>query len=240
MFKSLTVLLLAALTTGAACAQDAANLILERLRKAEPKLEYSTPVASRIPGLYEVQINGGPRLYVTAAGDFFVAGQLFQVMDNGFTNLAEVERQKERAVALKAIPAKEMIIFPPKGETKSVVWVFTDVDCGYCRKLHNEMADINARGIEVRYLAFPRAGDNSETARKMINAFCAEDPRQALTALKRGENIPSRSCANPVAKQYALGHALGVEGTPALITEKGEMLPGYMPADKLAEALGVK
>jgi thiol:disulfide interchange protein DsbC len=132
-----------------------------------------------------------------------------------------------------------MLKFKPKGETRAVVSVFTDVDCGYCRKLHLEMADMNALGIEVRYLAFPRAGVGSPTYDKIVSAWCADDRNQALTDLKLGKDIPNRACPNPVAKQYELGHDIGVTGTPAIVLEDGRLLPGYMPAAELAGLLGL-
>ena len=123
--------------------------------------------------------------------------------------------------------------------TKTHINVFTDVDCGYCRKLHQEIADINKLGIEVRYLAYPRQGLGTETHRRIASAWCADNPNEALTTLKQGGQIPNKQCDNPIAGQYELGQQVGVTGTPAIVTADGRLLPGYMPAPKLAEALGL-
>ena len=132
-----------------------------------------------------------------------------------------------------------MIVFGPE-EAKAFVYVFTDVDCYYCQKLHQEVPALKELGVEIRYLAYPRAGVGSPSYRKIASAWCAEDPNISLTALKAGEQIPDNVCENnPVAEQYMLGGQLGVSGTPALVTESGKLLPGYMPADKLANALGL-
>ena len=132
-----------------------------------------------------------------------------------------------------------MIVFAPK-QSKAHVYVFTDVDCYYCQKLHQEVPALEALGIEVRYLAYPRAGIGSDSYQKIASAWCADDPQDSLTILKAGGDIPSNVCEdNPIAQQFALGSDLGVKGTPALITEAGVLLPGYMPADKLARALGL-
>jgi thiol:disulfide interchange protein DsbC len=133
-----------------------------------------------------------------------------------------------------------MIVFSPKGQVKASVTVFTDVDCGYCQKLHEEVPALNAKGIEVRYLAYPRAGIGSPSYNKIVSAWCANDQQDALTKLKRRQPIPTNICAgNPVAAQFALGGKMGVRGTPALVLESGRLLPGYMPADRLAAELGV-
>ena len=119
-----------------------------------------------------------------------------------------------------------MIIYPAKGETKAVVYAFTDADCGYCRKLHSEMDDINARGIEVRYLAWPRS---QESVPKMEAIWCSQDRNAAMDQAKMGANVQAH---------MALGSRLGVRGTPAIFTEAGEQVGGYLPAAQLAQAVG--
>ena len=140
---------------------------------------------------------------------------------------------------LDALQTDDMIIFAPEGRRRGVVNVFTDVDCGYCQRLHREVPALNEMGIEVRYLAYPRAGIGSPSAEKLVSAWCAENPQAALTRLKTGEPVEPRSCANPIAAQYRLGQQMGVRGTPALFLEDGRMLPGYMPADALAAEMGL-
>ncbi len=73
-----------------------------------------------------------------------------------------------------------------------------------------------------------------------MSAWCADDPKDALTKLKNRQQIQSKSCINPIASQYQLGQEMGVTGTPALITADGQLFPGYMPAAALAERLGLK
>jgi thiol:disulfide interchange protein DsbC len=215
-------------------------VILKRLKESRPDLQYGSVSPSKLPGLYEVTVFNGPTLYVTETGDYFLAGDLFAVHHGGFINLAEMERQSQRAATLAAIKPEDMIIFAPK-KTRAVVYVFTDIDCGYCQKLHREMAEINELGIEVRYLAFPRAGIDSESYRKIVTAWCADDRKETLTRLKNRERVAQKLCAdNPVAKQYMMGREMGVDGLPALVTEDGLLTPGYRPASDLAELLGIK
>ena len=225
---------------GARAEDPQAEVILKALSAARPDLQYEQPRPSPMAGLYEVQVKGGPLLYIDADGRHFIAGDLFAVQKSGFVNLAEQGRQKERAELIAAVKPEEMIIFAPENP-KATIAVFTDVDCGYCRKLHSEVAELNELGIAVHYLAFPRAGLGSPSFRKIASAWCAKDPGAALTSLKNGEEIPENVCAdNPVAAQILLGEKVGVNGTPALVLEDGTLVPGYRPAKELAKLLGIE
>lgn len=220
---------------------DIAAAILARLQAARPDLQYGTPQPSPMTGLYEVQVVDGPLLYVSQDGARFIAGDLFEVQDagQGFSNLAEVQRQQERKELIAAVKPEDMIIFAPP-DPKATVTVFTDVDCGYCRKLHKEIPELNRLGIAVHYLAFPRQGLSSPSYRKIATAWCATDRQQTLTRLKNGEKVPENVCnPNPVAAQMLLGERIGVSGTPALVLEDGTLIAGYRPAKELAHLLGI-
>jgi thiol:disulfide interchange protein DsbC len=119
--------------------------------------------------------------------------------------------------------------------------VFTDSTCFYCQKLHKEVPELNRKGIEVRYLAYPRAGVGSDSYRQLATAWCSDNPQEALTKLKNREAVDDNVCpGNPVADQYALGGKLGVTGTPAIVTESGQLIPGYQAADQLIDSMGLK
>jgi thiol:disulfide interchange protein DsbC len=142
-----------------------------------------------------------------------------------------------RAQVLAAVPETQMIVFSPK-DPKYTVTVFTDVDCGYCRKLHSEMAKYNELGIRVRYVFFPRSGPDTESWAKADAVWCSADRNDALTRAKRGEQITAANCGQtPVAKDYEMGQDFGVRGTPAIVLANGEMLPGYLPPALLIKRL---
>ena len=124
-----------------------------------------------------------------------------------------------------------------KRQTQHTVTVFTDIDCGYCRKMHSQMAAYNKEGIKIRYLMFPREGVNSDSFNKAVAVWCADDRQDAMTKAKRGEEIARKTCDNPVEAQFELGQKLGVRGTPSMILEDGEMIPGYVPPTQLAQLL---
>lgn len=217
------------------------------IRSALSALNSQVPIVAvadaPFPGLYEVTLASGEKLYVNEVGSHFIVGEVYKVQPDGrLVNLTEEGKKAQRIEQVAAIDPQDMIIFPPAGETRAHLTVFTDTDCFYCRKLHKEIAQINELGIEVRYLAFPRAGAGSKTHRVMDSIWCAdkEDQPALFTKAKSGQSIPSLSCDNsPVMSQYALGQKMGVTGTPALILPDGSLVPGYMPAGQLAQMLGV-
>ncbi len=213
--------------------------MLEKLTKIRPDFVVKSVNETAAKGIFQVDIANGPTIYLTEDGQHFFTGDFYALSDNGLVNLGEQAKEKERVVALSTLSLSDMIVFAPE-KSKAHVYVFTDVDCYYCQKLHQEVPALEALGIEVRYLAYPRAGIGSDSYQKIASAWCAADPQSSLTTLKSGGDIPSNVCEdNPIAQQFALGSDLGVKGTPALITEAGVLLPGYMPADKLARALGL-
>lgn len=208
--------------------------ITRNLGKVFPDLEVTRIKESQIPGLYEVMM--GPEvIYVSGDGQYLLRGDLFDLGQR--KNLSEKEREMARVRILTSLPDKEYIEFAPK-KTEHSIYVFTDITCGYCRRLHNDVPELNNLGIAVRYLAFPRAGVDSPTFRNMESVWCAKDPKQALTAAKRGERVKPVKCDNPVGKQFALGQAMGVRGTPAIYLENGKALPGYIPPQELLRIIG--
>jgi len=220
---------------------EGSEQLVAELRKVIPDLPVEGVTLTPMAGFYAIDLFGGQTLYGSADGRFLFSGDLYELSaGKGLINIAEARRVVKRRQLIDAEPVENMVVFAPAGETRTHVTVFTDVDCGYCRKLHQEMADINALGIEVRYVGYPRAGLGTPTHAKIVSAWCAKNPNEAITALKSGVTIPSAECENPIAGQYELGQKIGVTGTPAIVTADGRLLPGYMPAATLAEAIGLQ
>jgi len=188
---------------------------------------------SPMPGVSEVLI--GPRLfYITNDGKYLLQGSLIDLATR--TDISEQRRNGLRLAAINELGEENMIVFPAR-DSRHTITVFTDIDCGYCRKLHDEIAQYNDQGITVRYLAFPRAGVGSASYNKAVSVWCEKDKQAAMTRSKAGETLPKAECDNPVKDEYELGQMIGVTGTPAIILEDGAMLPGYIPPAKLAKAL---
>lgn len=240
--KNLTIsgILTLVLLTTIEVAASKPTEIENALRSVRPDLPAIKVTESDVPGIYEATVEGGFSVYVTKDGKYFFSGDLYEISNNAFINIKEAKLKPARKMAMNSVNEKELLIFSPKkSEVKATISVFTDIDCGYCRKLHQEVPELNRLGIAVRYLAYPRNGINSPAYIKTVSAWCSKNPKQALTKAKAGEAIPVKSCANPVAKHYNLGNEIGVSGTPAIVYEDGTLQPGYAPAHELAKRLGV-
>jgi thiol:disulfide interchange protein DsbC len=188
---------------------------------------------SPIPGIYEAMV-GASVFYVTADGKYLLSGKLIDIEKR--LDLTSAKQSVVKAKMIEDIGEENMVIFAPE-EYKHTVTVFTDIDCGYCRKLHAEVDQYNDLGIRVRYLMFPRAGQGSPAYRKAVSVFCASDRSEAMTLAKAGQEIEMKDCDNPVDREYALGEALGVTGTPAIFLENGDLIPGYVPAARMSAIL---
>lgn len=220
---------------------NASTIIERKLSAVRPDLNFKVLAESSIPGIYEVQVEGGPLVFVTSDGSHFIDGNLYQITPTQFIDLKEVRLIALRQQIFSQLSADEMIVFKPAGKTKAIINVFTDIDCGYCRKLHKEVPKLNAMGVEVRYLAYPRAGLESESYLKIATAWCADDPNQSLTNFKNGRESSISICDdNPVADHFKLGGSIGVTGTPATILMDGTLLPGYRTATDFAQLLGLE
>jgi thiol:disulfide interchange protein DsbC len=231
IFSQAMVMIMLALLSATVSADDAA--IKKTLSSFIPdtKVEYIKP--SEIPGLYEVSV-GASIYYVSEDGKYLMQGQMIDAVAK--KNITESKLSQVRKLALDRVGVDKMIVFKPEN-SKHQVSVFTDIDCGYCRKLHSEMDQYMDQGITIRYLFFPRAGKGSDSYKKAISVWCASDRQKALTTAKKGEALEAKNCDNPVNEHMQLGEDFGMNGTPMIITEKGNLLPGYVPAKQLATIL---
>ncbi|NVK42058.1 MAG: DsbC family protein [Oceanospirillaceae bacterium] len=246
MRKTILGALLAMTVSGALQAaeveQGVVDTITSQLMKVDARIPVDSVVPSKMPGIYEVVLGTGEVLYADEKGEYFMLGQLYRLSDEqGFVNLTEEKLKTKRQALIAEVAAEDRISFKPEGEVKATIAVFTDVDCPYCRKLHQEVSRLNELGIQVDYLAFPRGGQRSGAYAKMQSIWC-DDPAQRpddLTKVKSGGSIEPKDCDSPVMDQFMLGQKVGVTGTPALVFPDGSLVPGYVPADRLAQMLGI-
>ena len=188
---------------------------------------------SPIPGIYAVYYGDLQPIYVTQDGSFFIYGDIYKININSISNITEKSVAERRKLILQSIPSEELISFKSSNEQFSVI-VFTDVDCGYCRKLHNQIDEYNSLGISINYAAFPRSGLGTSAFTKMVGAWCSDNPKDSMTKLKNNSKLDISFCENqPVSKQYIIGKKLGVDGTPAIFSMDGEMFPGYIEPEEL-------
>jgi len=209
---------------------------------------------SEFPGIYKVYFGDIQPIYVSEDGRYFLYGQMFKIdlqtsyvgadsygsyksLEPTIRNLTDMDVFEKRRSLMEEIQESELISFKAAKEQYSLT-IFTDVDCGYCRKLHKQMKEYNDLGISIRYAAFPRSGLGTDTFTKMVGAWCSEDTKKVLTSLKDGKEPRLEFCdSQPVAKHYAIGKKLGITGTPAIITNEGELMPGYYSPQDLLKKL---
>lgn len=193
---------------------------------------------SPIPGVYQIQ-HQREFAYVTADGRYLLRGDLVDLKTG--EELTENLRRADRLEVLAKLGPKKLIEFAPPAPVaaKYTVTVFTDIDCGYCRKLHSEIAQYNAKGIAIRYAFFPRSGPDTESWKSAEAVWCSADQRKALTDAKAGQTIKisGKVCDNPVAEEYKIAQDLGIRGTPMMVLPNGDVYPGYVPAAQLAAKL---
>ncbi|WP_315040552.1 DsbC family protein [Faucicola mancuniensis] len=206
----------------------------DNLAKSGINAKILSVTPTSMPNMFWVKAEGLPAFFTDNTGQYVLQGDIIKVGD------AQPEHISAKLVAegtkqtLASIDKKDMIIFPAKGKTQGVIYAFTDADCGYCRKLHSEIDQINGLGIEVRYLPWPRS---EQTFPIMEAIWCSPDRQKAITQAKLGEPVNAPACENPVRRLHDLGVGLGINGTPAIFTESGQQIGGYLPPEQLLQAI---
>lgn len=233
--RILVLILMVCLVTGvqAGDINEAKRNISEGLQVLSPDIDITHIREAPVPGLYEVLV-GPDVIYMTGDGRFVLRGELLDLDER--RNITESTRSENRRDVLSKLSETDMIEFS-NGNASHVVYIFTDPDCGFCRKLHQDVPYLTERGVAVRYLAYPRAGVGSGTYKKMVSVWCADDRQAAMDKAKAGQDVEERQCNNPVEAQLKTGQLLGVRGTPAIILESGQQLPGYVEPDELLAIL---
>jgi len=227
------VLVLAASWAFPVFAEDKFDNVEARIRELAPTARSIAVAETPIDGLLQVTVNGEV-VYATDDGKYLLQGRVIDLDTR--EDLTETAKSGIRKDLLDHMDLSKSITFTPEKPVYELT-VFTDIDCGYCRKLHSQIAEYNAQGIAIHYMAFPRAGIGSPSFDKAVSVWCAKDQQSALTSAKAGTDPDPLQCENPVTDQYNLGVELGVTGTPALLTSTGQLIPGYVPPETLRQRL---
>lgn len=218
----------------AAAEDPAVEVIKQKLGERLPDINIGSLEKSAIEGLYEL-ITDGEIYYVSSDGDYIVDGDMIDLATR--TNLTSARKGKIHMGLINAVDEKDMLVYAADGDSNRSVTVFTDISCGYCRKLHAELDELLAGGVSVRYLMFPRAGLETQAAKDLESVWCAENPQEAMTVAKAGGEIVPKSCQNPIESHVSLAEQVGLRGTPLIYLDNGEMVPGYRPAKQLVEMI---
>lgn len=220
-------------------ADDLAKYTVALQKIASPATKVVAVADTPIKDIKEILVDvgrGSEVMYISADGKYLVNGSLFDIENR--VDLTDAKKTEMRKDVMKAFGKGDTIdFFPEEGKMTSHVTVFTDIDCGYCRKLHAEIKGYNDLGIGVSYLFFPRAGVQSASFDKAVNVWCAKDQQEAMTLSKAGETVEPKTCDNPIEAHYKAGVTAGVSGTPALILDDGTLMPGYLPPAQLKQRM---
>jgi thiol:disulfide interchange protein DsbC len=233
MIRVLAAVLIGAASCSAVAADAEDAKVRAAIESLVPGAKVDSIAEAAMPGFYEVSLQG-QLVYVSADGRYLLQGSVYDIATK--TDLTEASRAVQRRNALKSLGSDKRISYAPVSP-KHTVTVFTDIDCGYCRRMHQQMPEYNKLGIAVEYLFFPRAGVGSESFDKAVSVWCAADRNVALTEAKAGKELDKKECRNPIEEEYALGNQIGVSGTPAVITENGTQVGGYLAPEQLLQRL---
>lgn len=214
--------------------QDVQSGIQGQLQKMIPNAPQAEITKTPVDGLYQVAL-GMQIVYMSADGKFLLNGSLIDLERDA--NLTKAASNAKRKQAMQKIPESSMVVYPGKdtdqSETGRYMTVFTDIDCPYCTKLHKEIPQLTEAGVTVRYLAYPRAGVGSESYKKAVSVWCSSDKAKTMDSAMNKQTIATKSCENPVQAHMLEAQRFGVNGTPNIVLDNGELLPGYVPAQEL-------
>lgn len=225
--------LLAVAFAGVALAASDMAAVKKQLEANMPDIKIETVNATPVPGLFEVTVEG-QLIYLTADGRYMVHGDIYDRQTT--VNLSDAARGKVRLKVLNTIPDSQTIVFGPKKAAHTLT-IFTDSSCGFCRKLHQEVPELNKQGVKVRYMLFPRAGPGTANFRELQSVWCADNQQDAMNKVKAGQSVPPKVCKDPIEQHMDIAQNLGLTGTPYMLTETGAVINGYRPAAQLVEML---
>jgi len=218
-----------------AMAQTTHEVLKTKLESAFPGISIDSITSTAVPGLYEVT-SGTVIFYSNADGSHILHGDMLAVKNKELTNLTEEKRKQARVKIVNDLSPETLIVYPAKVQRYQLT-VFTDTDCGYCRRFHKDIAELNRMGVTVRYVAFPREGKDSATYQKMASIWCSPDRAKAMTDVKSGSSIAAAACKHPLDEHLRVVEALELKGTPTMVLLDGTVIPGYLPPAALLEQL---
>jgi thiol:disulfide interchange protein DsbC len=211
------------------------SVIKRVLAELMPQAKADSVKPAGFPGMYEA-VFGPQIIYISADGRYMLEGDLYDLKNR--MNLTETKRRVGRAKTVNSMDEKTMVVFSPAADkVKHTITAFTDIDCGYCRKMHKQMEEYNKLGIAMRYLAYPRSGVNTPSYFKAVSVWCADDKQAAMTKAKSGETLPKANCETPIKAHMDAAKLVGVTGTPTMVLENGRVIPGYVEPKRLIQIL---
>lgn len=229
--RKLALTILAFIVSSSAFA--ATSLDLEkRLREQYPATRITSVRESAVTGLFEV-VMGRNVAYTDEAGRYMVFGHLYDMKEQKDLTAAVLDELNKVDVA--ALPLADAIK-TVRGNGERKLFVFSDPDCPYCKRLEPELAKLG--NVTIYTFLYPLDGLHPDARRKAQAIWCAKDRAKAWEAFMAAGKLPEgAACDNPVERNVRLGGSLSINGTPTLIFGDGAMAPGLLPAAEIERRL---
>lgn len=213
---------------------DKSKLIEAKLHKRFPATQVTSVQKSPIKGIYEV-LMGKNIAYIDENADMFLFGHIFDMATQ--QDITQAKQDGMNRVDFDKLPLDKAIKVV-KGDGSREFAVFTDPDCPYCKQLEASLAELDNYTMYV--LLYPIAQLHPEASAHADAIWCADDKVAAWHTFMTVGKLPTtpakKDCVSPVADIAPIGHSLGVEGTPTLVSKSGKITPGA-PQGKMLEAV---
>jgi thiol:disulfide interchange protein DsbC len=225
--KKMIPLLLLTLMSSAYAGEDEIRQSLQNKFPNIGKIEHI--VKTPYSGLYEIVIDD-QLLYTDEKGEYVFEGSVIEAKSR--RDLSEERRRVLFAIDFNKLPL-ELAVKKVKGNGKRKVAIFTDPNCGFCRKLEKELSRVS--DVTVYFFMYPIFPGSDDIVR---NVLCSRNPVKAWDDWMLSGIAPAKaSCVTQTDKVLALGKKLHVNGTPNLVFANGTQSPGFLPAAELERNL---
>lgn len=205
------------------------KMIADNLRALYPATQIDDVRPAPIAGIYEV-VMGNNIGYTNSEGRHFLFGHVFDMQTR--QDLTQQRLDELNTVKFSELPLKDAIkVVQGKGERTLVV--FSDPDCPYCKKLEQELPQLD--NVTIYTFPMPLEGLHPDAPRKSKSIWCSPKPQTAWHDYVAGNKQPTAKpdCDNPIERNIQLGQKLGINGTPTLIAADGRVMPGAASVEQI-------
>lgn len=219
--------------------EERQDYLKEKISKLDSGYSNAKILPTSNPDFYLVVSNEGQKIYITKDGETLIFGSVFKNVDDSY--LVDLENEllsSHRRDVLSKLDTSKLIKYPATSDYKSDLYVFSDMSCPYCQKMHKSLDEIRGAGFDVYYIPYPRMGmeRNIYAVKGLKKIMCSENP---TTSFDRAFDDPEKYARNITESEmnckkadlledfYKLGNIMGVEGTPATFLPDGSYISGF-------------
>ncbi|WP_114701450.1 disulfide isomerase DsbC N-terminal domain-containing protein [Psychrobacter proteolyticus] len=196
-----------------------------------------------VPGvIWSATLEGVPFLLSDDA-QYITDGEISVIENGQFIGLDENFEKRKNQSVFASLDKSQLITYPATTTERAVIYVADDVNCPYCRRLHQQVPSLNAKGVTVNVIGYPIY---EASPKQMRGIWCQADEdsrRQAFDkAMLQGEMTPAlASCTvDHVTPNRDKAAGLAVMATPAIYREDGVLYQASFESPEFLEFLGVE